>query len=413
MTGQSVRMRMGEDRTGVQGRAGAEWEGVLDAFAESQAGDAGAAQLTVYHHSRPVVDVWTATRHPGPRPFGRESVGVLMSVTKGLLAVCVHLLSQRGALDVDAPVARHWPEYAVNGKQGTTVADLLTHSAGLPAFTGDPADVAGIDLLDWDGCVARLAAADPVWQPGAACSYHALTYGHLVGEVVRRVTGVGVGAFFAAEVAAPLDLDLWIGLPQEEEHRFVPQHCPAPPPTRDRIAMMPQAVGLDHDDRLARSLLASFAELSAVTTAFDSRAGRAAEIPAAGGIGNARSLARLYASLIGHVDGIRLLSPLTVDRARTPRTDHLPAPLRRPANADTARFGLGFELPRSGLPMLGDGSFGHAGAGGRLGMAHPESGLAVGYTCTEMAWDPAAGPDPRWLPWTRAIHEAAGLPAGR
>ncbi|MFE7789922.1 serine hydrolase domain-containing protein [Streptomyces sp. NPDC057460] len=405
---------MGEVRADVQGQADAGWEGVLDAFAEGQAGDAGAAQLTVYDHGRPVVDAWSAARHPGPRPFGPESVSVLMSVTKGLLAVCAHLLSERGALDVDAPVAQYWPEYAVNGKEGTTVAHLLTHSAGLPAFTGDPADAVGTDLLDWDACVAGLAAAAPVWQPGTACSYHALTYGHLVGEVVRRVTGVGVGAYFAAEVAAPLELDLWIGLPPEEEHRFVPQHSPTPPPTRDRIAMMLKAVGL-HDDRPARSLMASFAELSAVTAAFDSRAGRAAVIPAAGGIGNARSLARLYASLIGHVAGTRLLSPLTVDRARTPRTDHLPppAPVRRPANADPARFGLGFELPRSGLPMLGEGSFGHAGAGGRLGMAHPESGLAVGYTCTEMTWDAAGGPDPRWLPWTRAIHQAAGLPAGR
>lgn len=419
---------MSESPGGAAGTAAPGWEGVLEAFAHGQARDPGAAQLTVHHHGRVVVDAWTTGQtdgeradgtyscrpdSPGPRAHGPDSVGVLMSVTKGLVAVCVHLLSERGELDPDAPVARYWPEYAVRGKERTTVADLLTHSAGLPSFGEAPGDVDTADLLDRPSCAARLAGARPVWQPGTACHYHALTYGHLAGEVVRRITGKPVGEFFAAEIAAPLGLDLWIGLPQQEEHRFVPQHSPAPPPTQEAITPALRAVGLGPGDRLTRSLLASFAELSAVTAAFGTREGRAAEIPAAGGIGNARSLSRLYAAVIGHVDGVRLLSPLTVDRARAPRTDHLPppAPLVRPADADPGRFGLGFELPRRGLPMLGEGSFGHAGAGGRLGMAHPGSGLAVGYTCTRMSWT-GTGPDPRWVPWTRAIHEAAATTRG-
>ncbi|MFC9459358.1 serine hydrolase domain-containing protein [Streptomyces sp. NPDC056983] len=398
----------------IEGEAAAGWEPVLDAFADAQARDPGSAQLAVYRRGRLVVDTWTAAGPAGARPYGPESVGVLMSVTKGVSAVCVQMLSQNGELDVSDPVSRYWPEYARNGKAGTTVADLLTHSAGLPAFTRDPADAAAVDLLDWDGCVALLADARPVWRPGSAFHYHPLTYGHLVGEVVRRVTGATVGSFFAAEVAGPLGLDLWIGLPPHEEHRFVQQHRPGTAPTPGEITAALRSVGLTPDGRLARSILASMAELAAVTAAFRSREGRAAEIPAAGGIGNARGLARLYAALTGHVDGVRLLSPLTVERARAPRTDHLPAPapLRRPAHTHPARFGLGFELPRPGLPMLGEGSFGHAGAGGRLGMAHPESGLAVGYTCTEMMWDGSQGPDPRWIPWTRAIHRAAGLATG-
>ncbi|MGW1315085.1 serine hydrolase domain-containing protein [Streptomyces sp. NPDC002426] len=352
------------------------------------------------------------TGGPGPRPYGPDSVGVLMSVSKALVAVCAHLLAERGALDLDAPVARYWPEFAAAGKADTTVTDLLAHRAGLPAFTADPGGAPLPALLDGGARVRALAEMQPVWQPGSAFLYHALTYGHLVGEVVRRVSGRSVGRFFADQVAGPLGLDLWIGLPQREEHRFVPQSA-GPPPTAGRVAAAVQELGLAPDHPLATALRASAAELARVTRALDRREGRATEIPGAGAIGNARSLARLHAALIGPVDGVRLLSSRTVDRARAPRTDHLPqpAPLHRFDGPDRSRFGLGFELPRPGEPLLGEGSFGHAGAGGRLGMAHPESGLAVGYVCTAMSWDPSAGPDPRWVPWTAAVREAAGIPA--
>ncbi|MYW33549.1 serine hydrolase, partial [Streptomyces sp. SID2119] len=144
-----------------------------------------------------------------------------MSVSKALVAVCAHLLIERGVLDPDDPVARHWPEFAAAGKAQTTVADLLAHRVGLPAYTDDPAGLPDPLLLDPAARVRALAAASPVWEPGKAFLYHALTYGDLVGEVVRRVSGESVGRFFAREVAGPLGLDLWIGLPEREEHRFV------------------------------------------------------------------------------------------------------------------------------------------------------------------------------------------------
>ncbi|MDT9682849.1 serine hydrolase domain-containing protein [Streptomyces sp. TRM76323] len=398
----------------VGGSALPGWEGVRDAFAQGQANDPGAAQLAVHHHGRLVVDLWSA----GPaategRPFGPDAVGVLMSASKGMAAVCAHLLSERGALDLDAPVARYWPEFAAAGKAGTTVADLLAHRAGLPAFADGAAGVGVSDLLDWDARTRALAAMPPLWEPGSAYLYHALTYGHLVGEVVRRVTGTSIGRFFSREVAGRLGLDLWMGLPQREEHRFAPQFAVREPPTAERVAAAVAGLGLAEDDRLAIALRASAAELGAAIEAFGTRRGRAGEFPAAGGIGNARSLSRLYAALIGPVDGVRLLSGPTMDRARAPHTDHLPqpAPLDRLDGPDRSRFGLGFELPRPGEPLLGEGSFGHAGAGGRLGMAHPESGLAVGYVCTAMSWEPSSGPDPRWVRWTAAVREAAGLPA--
>ncbi|MFF1921219.1 serine hydrolase domain-containing protein [Streptomyces sp. NPDC058221] len=394
----------------VSGRVAPGWEAVRDAFAEGQADDPGAAQLAVHHHGQLVVDLAAAGRRPAEgAPFGPESVGVLMSATKGLVAVCAHLLSQRGVLDLDAPVARYWPEFGVAGKSGTTVADLLTHRAGLPAFSSGGVGVGLPGLYDWDARVAALAAMRPVWEPGSAYLYHALTFGHLVGEVVRRAAGMSVGAFFAAEVAGPLGLDLWIGLPPEEEHRFVPQFSVRPAPSPAQIAGFIEGLGLSPDDGLHAALRASAAELAAVTDGLTTCRGRSAELPGAGGIGNARSLSRLYAALTGPVDGERLLSPLTVDRARAPRNDDVapPPPLDGGDGSGRTRFGLGFELPRPGLPMLGEGSFGHAGAGGRLGMARPESGLAVGYVCTAMSWEPAAGPDLRWTGWTDAVRAAA------
>lgn len=396
--------------TVVSGRVAPGWEAVREAFARGQADDPGAAQLAVHHHGRPVVDLASSgTGQAGPAPYGTDSVGVLMSVTKGLVAVCAHLLGQRGMLDLDAPVARYWPEYAAAGKGATTVADLLTHRAGLPAFSRDASGVGLPGLLDRESRVTELASMRPLWEPGSAFLYHALTYGHLVGEVIRRVAGVSVGAFFAAEVAGPLGLDLWIGLPKEAEHRFVPQFSVRPEPTPEQISGFLTGLGLSPADPLSLALRATAAELSAATEALATRQGRAAELPGAGGIGNARSLSRLYAALVGPVDGVRLLSSQTVDRARTSRNEHLapPPPLDGGDGSGRSRFGLGFELPRPGLPMLGEGSFGHAGAGGRLGMACPGSGLAVGYVCTAMSWEPAAGPDPRWTRWTAAVLASA------
>ncbi|WP_225631321.1 serine hydrolase domain-containing protein [Streptomyces solaniscabiei] len=399
----------------VRGRVRPGWEAVREAFAHGQADDPGAAQLAVHHHGRPVVDLWTEGRAAPPgRPFGPHSVTVLMSVSKGLTAVCAHLLAERGLLDLRAPVARYWPEFAAAGKAEATVADLLAHRAGLPAFTDDPAGIGLPGLLDGDGRVRALAAMRPVWEPGTAYLYHALTYGHLLGEVVRRVTGTSIGAFFAREVAAPLRLDLWMGLPRSKEPSFVPQFAVRSAPGDAQIDAAVDGLGLAPGDRLGIALRASARELAAVVEALGTRRGRAGELPAAGGIGNARSLSRLYAALIGQVDGVRLLSASAVDRARAPHTDHLPPPglLRLVDGPGRSRFGLGFELPRPGEPLLGEGSFGHAGAGGRLGMAHPESGLAVGYVCTAMSWEPSAGPDPRWTPWTQAVREAAGACRG-
>lgn len=382
----------------VHGTVDPAFAAVREAFAHGQDGDAGSAQLAVYRDGRLVVDLWT-----GAGGADGRSVGVLMSVTKGIVATCAHVLAERGVLDLDAPVAAGWPEFAAHGKAGITLAHLLAHSSGLSGFVPERSLPA---LLDWDGTVRALAAMRPLWEPGTAAMYHTLTWGHLVGEVVRRATGRTTGAAVADLLARPLGLDLWIGLPEHAESRFVPQSARRPAPSDAEVAAFLARAGLDPEDPLVRATAGASQAVAASATAFNLRPFHAAEIPAANGIGDARSVARLYAALIGEVDGIRLLSPGALARAVLPRTDGQPAPAPFDGlPGPRSRFGLGYELPREGLPMLGPESFGHAGAGGRLSYAHPPTRTAVAYLCTSMA-PGGPGPDPRWLPWTEALHAA-------
>ena len=392
----------------VGGTVAPGFEAVRRAFADAQAGDPGGAQLCVYRDGEPVVDLWTGGHLEGGRPFTGESLSVLMSCTKGMAATVAHRLAQRGLIAFDAPVVRYWPAFAAAGKADIPVSDLLAHRAGLAAF--DPESHIGpAEMLDWNASTGALAAMAPLWPPGTAFAYHAVTFGYLVGEVVRRVTGRSIGTVFAEEIAGPLGLELWIGLPQAEEPRVAPQFGGAAAMTPDQHRAMLTGLGLDPDARIVKAMLGAPADAEATNRFMNSRAAHAGEIPAGNGVGNARSLARMYAATIGEVDGVRLLEPLGVDRARTPQTDGLtgPAPLCRLPNEHPLRFGLGYELHRTGSPMLSPGSFGHTGAGGRLGFADPESGIAVGYVCANMAWDYPRGPDARWTPWLDALRRLA------
>ncbi|WP_030432083.1 serine hydrolase domain-containing protein [Allokutzneria albata] len=368
----------------VSGAVARGYENVREAFAAAQAHDEGEAQLAVYRHGELVVDLWT----------GEENrIGIVMSCTKGLVATCAQMLVERGLLDVDEPVTRYWPEFTA---KAVTVRHLLTHTAGLPSFPKEAGLVAA-DALDWERCVKALGEATPAWEPGSAYAYHPLTYGYLVGEIVRRVAGRSVGEFFRTEIGEPLELDLWIGVPEEQEHRVIPQFSTA------QDFKIPAA--LEFGSRGVRSLVRGFTFAAECMPLLNTREGRAAEIPAMNAVGDAHSLARMYAATIGEVDGVRLLTEESVRQARTPQTDTVsaPSPLNLMRMPFAQRFGLGYELARPGQPMLGSTSFGHSGAGGRLAFADPESGLAVGYTCSNMTWDPMAGADPRWLHWTAAL----------
>lgn len=372
----------------VEGTVAKGYEAVREAFAAAQADDPGGAQLCVYRHGKAVVDLWCGQDMVNKRPFASETVTVIFSAAKGMVTTCLHMLAERGLVDLDAPVARYWPEFAANGKEQIPVSSVLAHTSGLSWFTPD-SGVQMLGLVDWERCIASLAAMKPLWTPETAYQYHSATHGYLIGEIVRRVSGKSVGRFLADEVAKPLGLSLWIGLPLSEEGRVAPVF----------------------NSNFAGGPFIWFMNL---------REALVAEIPSGNGVSDARSLARMYAALIGEVDGVRLLRRETMERARTPRTDSLPLVpypsflrgLYAPAFGKELppplkqRFSLGYELPYAASPMLGQGSFGQPGMGGRLGFAHPESGTAVAYVCNNTTWNAYAGPDPRWVPWLDALKGA-------
>ena len=408
----SAKQRLGGMVTTVHGTTAAGFESLRDAFAAGQAGDSGGAQLCVYRHGRKVVDLWGGRDKINNRPYTDDTLTLCFSVSKGAAATMAHMLAERGMLEYEAPVARYWPEFAANGKSGITVSDILAHRAGLSSFDPDNAISLG-EVANWSAAVNALAAMAPLWEPRSAFSYHAITYGFLVGEVIRRVTGRMPGVFFAEEVARPLGLELWIGLPAREEPRVAPHFSERPSLTAEQMTALLKAVGIDTTTRQARAMLKGFADIGEGMAFLNSREGHAAEIPAANMIGTAASLARLYAATIGDVDGVRLLKAETVKRAMRYETDGLNAPgdFARLPMVSPHRYGLGYQLTRMAAPMLGEGSFGHDGAGGRIGFAHPESGVAVGYVCNNMLWDGMTGPDDRWVPWTKALRAALGMDA--
>ena len=383
---------------------------VRDAFAEAQAQDEGGAQLCVYQHGKRVVDLWAGTDKLNSRPYTADTITILMSCTKAVTAVCVHMLAQRGLIDYDAPVSRYWPEFAAKDKGTITVRDILAHRAGLMGFNEED-EIFGANLFDWNRCTAALANMEPWWKPGSAYFYHALTFGYLAGEIVRRVSGKTVGAFVDAEIAGPLKLDLWIGLPAAQEHRVAPHIVPARQLSDEQLRAVFTGLGLDMNSRPVRAAFGMATTTVEGLNLINTREAHAAQLPFGNGIANARALAKMYAALIGEIDGVRLLTRDTMERARESQNENIgaPAALRPLAGSGPQRFGLGFELPRAIEPMLGAGCFGHGGAGGRMAFAHPESGIAVAYVCNSMLWDGFSGPDQRWLGWTKALRDVLGI----
>jgi CubicO group peptidase (beta-lactamase class C family) len=378
------------------------FEAVADAFAANleSNGDVGAS-VCVYAAGLPVVDLWggTVDRSSG-RPYTSDTLQVVFSTTKGAVAVCANLLVELGLLDLDAPVATYWPEFAAAGKDGITVRWLLAHRAGLPAVD---ADLRLDEVLAREPVIRALEEQAPAWTPGTTHGYHALTFGWLVGEVVQRVTGRTIGRFFADEVAAPLGLDFWIGLPPEQEARVAP--------------VIPWE---DPADPVARAMMEAFLSPSTLTGRTMQGPGlifqdsdvlnrpdvHAAEIPSCNGVTNARSLARMYGALVAPVGGRRLLGPVTVERARQAESSGPDAVL-----GIESRYGLGFQLSSPMFLAALPGALGHSGAGGSLGFAHPESGIGFGYVMNQMQL--ATAGDVRTLTLLDAVAHAVGSGASR
>jgi CubicO group peptidase (beta-lactamase class C family) len=379
----------------IDGEVEPGFEGVREAFAANfdRYGEVGAA-CAVHVAGRKVVDLWGGAADAGTgRPYAEDTLQLIFSSTKGPAAVCANLLAQRGDLDVDAPVADYWPEFASAGKADVPVRWLLCHKAGLPVVD---ADLTLEQVLAWDPIVEALAAQAPIWEPGTAHGYHALTYGWLVGEVVRRVTGKTLGEHFAVEVAEPLGLELWIGLPEAEEHRVAPLITMGVPSDPEARKLYDQFMG--PETLTGRALLGPSLVFGSEGV-WNRRDVHAAEVPAANGIGTARSLSRLYAGLIGEVDGVRILSPATVDAARTVQTEGADRVL-----FFESKFGLGFLCSSPFSPYGGPGGFGHSGAGGSVGFADPEAGVAFAYVMNRMMQNLAG--DPRTIGLIDATYAA-------
>jgi CubicO group peptidase (beta-lactamase class C family) len=355
----------------VAGKVDPRFEEVRAAFEANFAerGEQGAA-VCVYLDGAPVVDLW------GGPTYGPDTLQLVFSATKGLTSVCTALLVERALLDPEERVARYWPEFSAAGKDEVTVGQLLSHQAGL---AGTTRTLSLPEVLAWEPVVRALEEQEPLWAPGTAHGYHALTFGTLAGELVRRVTGRTVGRFLAEEVAGPLGLDAWIGLPEGQERRVAPLVAAAPSADDPLVAALA-------DPHKFTAL--AFANPVVSIDEFNGRAVHAAEVPAGNGICSARALARMYAACIGAVEGIRLLPGAVVDEVRTTRAEgpDLVLPYE-------TRFALGFQIPFPARPMAGAGSFGHYGMGGSVGFALPEAGMAFGYTMDQMQSHP--GSDPR------------------
>jgi CubicO group peptidase (beta-lactamase class C family) len=366
--------------TESNGTTASGFEGVRRAFEANFAkGLETGAAFSAYYRGHKVVDLWGGTADVVTgRAWDERTLALVFSTTKGATAVCANKLAQEGRLDVDAPVARYWPEFAAGGKEKIPVSNLLSHQAGL-AWTD--AEMTLEEALSWDPVVDALAQQVPHWEPGSRHGYHATTYGWLVGEVIRRITGKSVGTYFHEEIAAPLGLDFWIGLPDSEEPRVAPLVGGLVDPL---IAEDPEVRAFVDEIMGPHTLLgkALFAPGGAFSSPdiWNSRALHAAEVPAVNGIGDARSLARLYAACIGTVDGVRILDDEQLRRATTQLTT---GPNTVLLDLDI-QFGLGFMVRSSLIELGGPRAFGHFGAGGSVGWADPDGELAFGYVMNRM-----------------------------
>ena len=364
-----------DDGTAIQGTCDGRFAAVRETFAENFAerGEVGAA-VAVTLDGVSVVDLWAGHADAGrSRPWERDTIVVVSSTTKGTVAVCMHMLVDQGKVDLDAPVAEYWPEFAQAGKEGVLVRHLLGHTAGLPTLRQFPFE----SVYDWEAMTSALAAEELFWEPGTEHGYHALTWGWLNGEVIRRASGRSVGAFFGEEVAAPLGVDFFIGVPASEQRRIA-EVIPAPPPAECEFNV--RAAVMADPESVAALTIGPIWELF---PQINSTQFREAELPAANGHGNARALARVYGALArgGEVDGVRLLSGEAIERAIQPQPpfDRADLVLGLPAVR-----GLGFVRPQ---PELGDPrpstTFGHPGLGGSSGWADPAAAIGFGYVANQ------------------------------
>lgn len=373
----------------IEGRCDPRFERVREAFAENfvTRGEVGAAVCVVVDDVV-VSDLWGGWADGARRSaWGHDTLVNVFSVGKPLAVLCVLSLVGEGILDLDAPVARHWPEFAAADKGAVTLRELLSHQAGLPAVR-DPLPLGA--MLDWDLMCTTLARHRPWWEPGTGHGYHVNTFGFLVGEIVRRVSGDSVGAMLRDRITGPLGADVHIGLPSSEDGRVAEFLWP-----KDWGGEA-EPGGLSDDELMAHNAYFNPIGLSG-TGVVNTRAWRGAEIPSTNGHGTARGVARIFQALTtgGVADGVRIVERAVLDAAVAQAVSGHDRVLHRPS-----RFGLGFQLTQPERPLgPSPRAFGHFGAGGSLGFSDPDAGVAFGYVINRMG--------PRWQnPLNRALIDA-------
>ncbi len=394
---------MSSNRTAVEisGTCDPRFTAVQEAFTENFAsnGDVGAA-VSVVVDGATVVDLWGGEASPGT-PWGRDTLVNVWSSTKGAVALAAHVLVDRGLLDLDAPVARYWPEFAAADKEELPVRFLLSHRAGLSGAR----DPIGIDdLADWHKVTSSLASMAPWWEPGTASGYHALTFGYLVGEVIRRVSGMSVGTFVANEISGPLGADVVIGLGDAEIARCATLTMDEPPADSANAAMFAQL-----DPAVLAALMNPSMAAPAAADIGNADAWRRAEIPAANGHATARGLATMYSALAqgGRHRQVRLLSAVAAERVREGQGATVDLVLGAGNGGLPSEWGLGYLLSGPHA-VLGPNprAFGHGGYGGSFGMADPEARASIGYVMNHMGNNLVG--DPRQLAIIGAFYDCLG-----
>lgn len=366
-------------------------QSVLDEYV-ARGGETG-LQVAAYLDGELVVDAWAGIADPATgRPYDGETLTTVFSVTKGVAATAVHLLAERGLIRYDEAVASYWPEFGVTGKETVTVGQALSHQAGIPQV---PAGIGPDDLADWERVVEAVAEETPLWEPGTAPGYHSLTHGWIAGGLVEAVDGRRIDRFVREELFAPIGMadGFFLGLPEAEDGRVAPLTMddalrgeePPSPESYAYLAVPP-----------AFYPLGDSANLTEV---------RRAVVPGYGGIGTARALARLYAAMIGEVDGVRLFSGERVRAMSTLQTDAWDL-VREAADP----YGIGYFLGQPDSPMGSRiSAFGHPGYGGSIAFADPDYGFAFALTKNRLRGD---SPDGRSVAMdaARAVRRAIDIP---
>ena len=344
---------------------------VRDAFERNfmEYGDVGASFAATVEGEF-VVDLWAGhADKAGTRPWQEDTIVNVYSTTKTMSFLAAFVLADRGLLDFHAKVADYWPEYGRNGKENTEVRHFMSHSAGVPGF--DPAFADAEKLYDWSACIANLESQTPWWEPGTQSGYHAITQGYLIGELVRRIDGRSIGTFFREEIASPLGSDFHIGMDEKDFSR-VAEMIPDEPTEQGAFA------GLDPQSIPARVFNSTPAGTENVNTA----GWRKAEIPAAGGHGNARAVVRAQTPLAndGKAFGVQLVSAATTQLMLEEQTNGADAVLMMPI-----RFGLGYAFPSEQMPMSpNDTAMFWGGAGGSTIVVDQPARVCLSYVMNQM-----------------------------